>query len=121
MKVLSNVVFFPCKDIQKTVEFYRDTVGIGIWKDMGDAVLLDSGYGYLGFVYYGPDRPMTTGTCISFNMEDNAAVDAKFAELLEKGVVLKKDRPVLQTKFPVYSFFVEDPNGYTVEFQKIGE
>lgn len=119
MSVLSNVVFFPCHSTRETLAFYQDVVGLKVWKDMGGAVLLDSGYGYLGFVEYGPDRPMATGNCISFNVEDNAAVDAKFAELVAKGVTTEAKPPVMQTGFAVYSFFIEDPNGYTVEFQKI--
>lgn len=119
MKPLSSVIFFPCHNTRETLAFYLDVVGATVWKDMGGAILLDSGYGYIGFVEYGPDRPMATGNCISFNMEDNAAVDAKFAELLEKGVAKADQGPVMQTGFAVYSFFIEDPNGYTVEFQKI--
>ena len=118
MDIESSVIFFPCIDIVETKEYYTKTVGLKIYKDLGDCVWFDCGRGYLGFCYYGPDRPMAAGQCISFNLASCREVDLKYEELRLKKALGIKDPPQRHPRFPVYSFFFTDPNGYTLEFQK---
>ncbi|MBQ2955294.1 MAG: VOC family protein [Clostridia bacterium] len=118
MKIESNVIFFPCRDIKETKEYYTEVVGLKVYKDLGNLVWFDSGYGYLAFVQYAPDRPMATGECISFNLSSIEAVDGMYEALLNKPVIGLKGAPKQHPVFPVYSFFFSDPNGYTLEFQK---
>lgn len=63
----SNIVFFPCKNLMDTQEFYSCVVGISVHRKMDNSIIFDSGYGYLGFCKYSDDRPMANGVCISFN------------------------------------------------------
>lgn len=118
MPVESGVIFFPCKDIRETRAYYADVLELPIYKDLGATVWFDCGYGYLAFVEYGDGRPMASGACISFNMASTADVDAVYARLLERPVIGLKGAPAQHPRFPVYSFFLSDPNGYTLEFQK---
>lgn len=125
MQVESSVIFFPVSDIAKTLKFYVDLLGLKIHQVQGNGscVLLDTGYGYLGFCQYDDGRPMPTGVyspCISFNCENEAAVDLLFAALKNAGVPVLQE-PAHHAKFPVYSAFVSDPDGYKVELQKIRE
>ena len=120
MKPESSVIFFPCRDIAETKAYYTRVLGLPVYKDLGNTVWFDCGYGYLAFVDYGPERPMASGACISFNLTSIEAVDEMYHTLQNSpypvpGLV---GPPAHHPKFPVYSFFLSDPNGYTLEYQK---
>lgn len=124
MAIENSVVFFPCLDIERTSRFYQETVGLRLAQEQagGACRIFDTGYGYLGFCQYGDGRPIPagpTGMCISFNCRDEADVDRQYARLKAAGVAAGP--PVRQAKFPVYAFFIQDPDGYKVEFQRILE
>lgn len=119
----SLVVFLPCSNINKTTEFYRDICGITNiqYQVKGKVHIFDTGYGFIGFCQYDDGRPLLSGdkgVCISFNLKDRNEVDELYLKMLEKNVTISS-KPTHHKKFPVYSFFVKDPDGYNVEFQKI--
>ncbi len=114
----SLVVFFPCRDMAETRAYYEGVLGFKAYKDLGASVWYDCGAGYIGFVDYGPERAMAQGACISFNLESTGAVDVMYKKLKKLPVIGLKNAPQTHPKFPVYSFFLSDPNGYTLEFQK---
>jgi len=118
MKPESSVIFFPCKNLAETIEYYTAVVGLTVYKKLDDLVWFDCGYGYLAFVQYGADRPMATGECISFNLPTIEDVDAMYEKLLARPVIGLRGAPAHHPRFPVYSFFFSDPNGYTLEFQR---
>lgn len=118
MKPESGVVFFPCRDINKTREYYAGVLGLEIFKDLGKSIWVDLGSGYLGFVEYEPEREMARGACISFNLGSVQEVDEMYEKLRSLPVIGLKGAPQRHPVFPVYSFFLSDPNGYTLEFQK---
>ena len=45
----SSVIFFPCRSIPETVEYYTKVLGLPVHKDLGTSVWFDCGYGYLAF------------------------------------------------------------------------
>ena len=114
----SSVIFFPCRNILETVEYYTKVLGLSVHKDLGTSVWFDCGYGYLAFCDYGPGRPMASGQCISFNLPSAEDVDAMYEILKTRPVIGLLAPPAHHPKFPVYSFFFSDPNGYTLEYQK---
>ncbi|MBE5971549.1 MAG: VOC family protein [Lachnoclostridium sp.] len=118
MKPESSVIFFPCKDINETKTYYTSVLELPICKDLGNTVWFDCGYGYLAFVQYGPEREMATGQCISFNLPTIEDVDSMYKKLQTRPVIGLKGAPAHHPKFPVYSFFFSDPNGYTLEYQR---
>ena len=118
MKPESSVIFFPCRDIEETKAYYVQVLVLPVYKDLGSTVWFDCGYGYLAFVQYGDDRPMASGACISFNLASVDAVDDMYAAMLTRPTIGLKNPPAHHPRFPVYSFFLSDPNGYTLEFQK---
>lgn len=118
MKIESSVIFFPCKDIVETKAYYTQVVQLPVYKDLGSTVWFDCGYGYLAFVQYSDGRSMASGECISFNLESIEAVDEMYTEMQTRPVIGLKNPPAHHPRFPVYSFFFSDPNGYTLEFQK---
>lgn len=123
MKPESSVIFLPVRDIEKTVEFYRDALKLPVHQKQSDKLyIFDTGYGYWGFCEYGDDRkPLSgpQGVCLSLNLPDNEAVLERFEEL--KNVCRVYRDPARHPVFPVYSFFLLDPDDYLVEFQKVAE
>ena len=116
----SSIIFLPCRDLEETLKFYTEVVGMKLHhRDPAGAIWLDSNYGLLGFCQYAPDRPMATGVCISYNVADIAAVDEQHRRLSALGFVQGITEPCKHPRFGVYSFFFNDPNGYTLEYQKL--
>ena len=119
MRPESCVIFFPCTDLNETIAYYRDVLGFAVYKQLPGTVWFDCGQGYLAFVQYDDGRALASGMCISFNLPDVSAVDARYSELCGKaGVIGLGAAPAMHPRFPVYSFFLSDPNGYTLEYQK---
>lgn len=113
----SMVVFYPCLDIVKTTQFYTEIIGLKLFQDQGSAKIFDTGYGYLGFCEY-DDHVLATKTCISFNLKETSDVDKTYQKI-KKLLPGPLTPPQRHPKFAVYSFFIQDPNGYNIEFQKI--
>lgn len=112
----SNVVFLRCADIERTINFYCGQLGLELWNDQGSCRIFKCGGGFIGFLQH-EDAPITTGVCVSFNVADTDAVDNAYEKMHHIGLATEK--PCKHPKFEVYSFFLKDPDGYTVEFQKI--
>lgn len=115
----SSICFLPCRDLAQTTRFYTQTIGLVVAQQMPGCVILDTGQGHWGFCAYGDGRPMATGVVLSLNCTDNAAVDTVYQQLVVSNAPIVQGPPAMHAVFPVYSFFITDPNGYLVEFQKI--
>lgn len=118
MRPESSVIFFPCKDLQETIDYYTTVLELPVYKRTEDLVWFDCTSGYLAFVQYKPGHPMATGECISFNLPSIEDVDAMYELLKTRPAIGLKNPPAHNAHFPVYSFFFSDPNGYTLEYQK---
>lgn len=117
----SSIIFLPCTNIKNTLSFYHDLLHLPIYQTQGDHLyIFDTGYGYWGFCEYSDQRvPLSgpKGVCLSINLDSKEEVLQKYEEL--KDVVKVYQEPKQHPTFPVYSFFILDPDGYLVEFQKI--
>ena len=116
--ITSTLCFYPTSDMNATLHFYRDIIGLTVSMESPQQCVFSSPKGNLGFVDYGDDVKAQGHICISMNCGSREEVDAEYERVTAMGVVAKTS-PLKHPKFPVYSFFLEDPNGYTVEFQKI--
>ena len=114
----SSVIFFPCCDLSETIAYYTTVLELSVYKKLESTVWFDTGYGYLAFVQYDPPRPMATGACLSFNLPSIEDVDAMYERIRTRPVIGLQAPPAHHPKFPVYSFFFSDPNGYTLEYQR---
>ncbi len=121
--IRSSVVFLPCSDIDQTVSFYRDTLHLPVYQKQSENLyIFDTGYGYWGFCQYSDGRkPLSgdTGVCLSLNLQSNDEVMETYEKLKDVCEVYRE--PMKHPVFPVFSFFLKDPDGYLVEFQKIME
>ncbi|MBQ4254018.1 MAG: VOC family protein [Erysipelotrichaceae bacterium] len=121
MSLEGSIVFLPVSDISATLDFYGNTLGLKLAQMQGtDCCIFDTGYGHLGFVHYDDGRkPLSgpQGVCISLNLPSNQDVLDRFEELKDHVSVYRE--PARHPKYDVYSFFILDPDGYLVEYQKI--
>lgn len=120
MKSGTGVVFLPCSDIRETERFYHGILGFPVVERQSeDLLVFDTGYGYWGFCRYADGRAPLSGpggVCLSVNLESEEAVSAAFEKI--RGLCPVYREPAWHPRFPVFSFFVLDPDGYLVEFQK---
>ena len=120
MNAGTSVVFLPCGDIRKTEYFYNGILGFPIAERQSDSVLIfDTGYGYWGFCKYNDGRkPLSgpQGVCFSVNLDSESEVLRAFERFKALCRVYKE--PARHPQYPVFSFFLQDPDGYLVEFQK---
>ena len=121
MNPSSSVVFLPCSDIEKTFDFYNGLLKLPVAQKQSDSLyIFDTGYGYWGFCEYPDGRPLLggpKGVCLSLNLASDEEVDEYYELVKEKAEVHKA--PAMHPVYPVYSFFIKDPDGYLVEFQKV--
>ena len=123
MGMENSVVFLPVKDIERTTRFYTEIVGLTKVQEQSGGIcrIFDTGYGYLGFCQYPDGRPTLggpAGVCLSFNCHDEADVDRQYQNICRKEWEVT-DKPHYMENFPVYGFFLKDPDDYKVEFQYI--
>ena len=118
MMITSNIAFYPCINLIDTDDFYAGLIGLEMVFSDESSRIYSTGRGYFGFVQY-PDRQAASGhLCLSLNCPDRDAVDAQYRRILDAGGQ-PEGQPKCHPGHPVYSFFLKDPNGYLVEFQKI--
>ena len=117
-KILSSVNFYPCSNINVTTNWYVNVLGLKLHQDQGNAKIFDTGYGYWGFVEYNDRKPNPSGLWLSLDCDSIESVDYFYSKIINEGVKTLS-KPSMHKDFPVYSFFLQDPDGYTVEFQYI--
>lgn len=117
----SSIVFLPCSDINQTFHFYHEILDLPVYQKQGENLyIFDTGYGYWGFCQYADGRTSLSGpkgVCLSLNLDSTDSVLQAYEYYKDKCLIYKK--PAKHPDFPVYSFFISDPDGYLVEFQNI--
>ncbi len=109
------IVFFGTKDLNATHQFYQDVLGLSLYKDQGLCRIYNvEGGGKLGFCEHIEIAKSERSPILTLVVED---VDAYYERLIIKSVKVAHP-PRENPKFKIYHFFLEDPNGYTLEIQK---
>jgi len=109
--VVTGIVFFQTEQRGRLVEFYRDRLGLTEWLDQpGGCTILQFETLLVGFC-----EASTTETegIITLVVDDRDAVDDRYAALRD----VADDPPRRNDDFDIYQFFLEDPDGRTVEIQ----
>ncbi len=110
-----TIVFLGSSDLDDNAVFYRDTLGLKLFKDQGVCRIYEvPGGGYLGFCTHLEKTQQGKAPIITILAED---VDYWYSILKDCGWEIE-DEPRLNPKFNIYHFFTRDPDGYTVEIQK---
>lgn len=116
--ITSLVSFYPCLNLAETQDFYTRVIGLQTVFSTETVRIFGTGRGSFAFVQYGDNQTPSGKLCLSLNCAIREDVDAEYRRILALGVQ-PMSHPAQHPSQPVYSFFLEDPNGYTVEFQKI--
>ena len=113
--ITGQITWVYTEDLQTSVAFYRDILGLPIWRDAGAAVIFEPLPGALiGVCTAFDDRVVEPkGSMITLLTND---VDGWYDRLIAAGASTKGP-PQKLDQFGIYSFFCVDPNGYVIEIQ----
>lgn len=109
------ITFLGTKDLKKTSLFYKNILGLTLYKDQGICQIFNITSGAkIGFCTHMSVDIKDRNPIITLVTED---VDKMYDKIVKAGVVIPKT-PEFNKKFNIYHFFLKDPNGYTLEIQK---
>lgn len=107
---MSGMLFFKSRNLDSVKQFYRSQVGMEIWLEQADCIILRHGNLLLGFC----DRAeLDTCGMVTFFYPSKADVDAMY----EKCRASAEEKPKENGKYGIYHFFARDPEKRTIEFQ----
>jgi nitroreductase len=107
---VGGIVFHRTKDLKRIQAFYQDRIGMTVWLDQSDCVILKHNNLLLGFCER--DGCDAQGIVTIF-YEQPSDVDVKFNELQD----IATDSPKENETYRIYHFFAKDPEGRMLEFQ----
>ena len=114
MKMVHVTIFTGC--LEESIKFYEDVVGLKIQNDLrqfGEKIVFlakDEGDTQVELIDDPQNAYKGSGISMGFHVDD---VEAKREEILAKGL---NPTPMIAPNPHVKFFFVEDPNGVTVQF-----
>lgn len=115
MKLNQFIFFLGTDDLTKTADYYLNVLNLTLYKDQGICQIYNiSNDCKIGFCTHMSITRETKSPILTFVTED---VDKIYEELLNRGAKISQP-PQKNLKFKIYHFFMEDPNGYTIEIQK---
>lgn len=108
---MSGIVFFRSANRERLVEWYTSQLGFEPWLEQdGGCTILQYENLLVGFC----DAHSTeTAGILTVVVEDRQAVDQRYTQLNAWAV----EPPAVNEAFDIYHFFMDDPDGRTVEIQ----
>lgn len=116
--ITSFLAFYSCPDLEAAQRFYTQVIGLELAFSSDTVRIFRCPKGYVGFVDYGGGPIAGPRVCLSFNCPSEQAVDEEYRRLCAMGCT-PQTAPARHPTQPVYSFFLQDPNGYLVEYEKL--
>lgn len=107
---MPGIVFFRTTMLENIVDFYVNELGMYVWLEQSDCVILNHGNLLLGFCERESAELEGMITLFYPTKED---VDAMYDMLKH----IAKTEPFENKKYQIYQFFAEDPEGRALEFQ----
>lgn len=109
------VCFLGSSDLDRTHQFYAGLLGLPLDRDQGSCRIyrVASG-GMIGFCRHLNVNPAPRSPIITLVSDQ---VDEVYQRLLAAGVSVEHP-PAVNPRFNIYHFFVNDPDGYSVEVQR---
>ncbi|GAB3679954.1 hypothetical protein GCM10028857_01980 [Salinarchaeum chitinilyticum] len=108
---MSGIVFFRTDRRDEVVEFYVERLDFDRWLEQdGGCTIFEYDNLLVGFC---DGAPADTDGVVTVVLDDEAAVDARYSELSD----VAHGPPETNEDFEIYQFFVDDPDGRTLEVQ----
>ena len=108
------ITFLGTEDLKNTKIFYTEYLGFKLYKDQGKCQIFQiPGGGMIGFCSHINVIKSIKSPIITFITPE---VDKVYDFLIKQGLSIP-EKPRKNPYFPIYHFFIEDPNGYSVEIQ----
>ena len=108
---MTGIVFFRTSQREEIVDFYTGDLGFGEWLEQeGGCTILQRENLLVGFC--DADESETEGI-VTVVVEDRAAVD----DLYDRLEARAQGPPERNDEFDIYQFFLDDPDGRSVEIQ----
>lgn len=110
-----QITFLYTRDLDATTRFYEEVVRLPLVLDQGSCRIYRTvGDAYVGFCERAtaPDEPQ--GILFTLVADD---VDGWYEHFISHGVEVTH-APAVNETYGIYHFFVQDPNGYTIEVQR---
>ena len=107
---MTGIVFFKTKMLDRIVQFYVDKVGMTIWLEQKDCIVLKFDNMLVGFCQR--DTSEIEGM-ISFDFDKRESVDVMYEQFKDLAV----EPPSVYQKYRIYQFFAKDPEDRNIEFQ----
>lgn len=108
---MSGLIFLKTGDLEAVSDFYIGRVGMKMWLDQGECIILRHDNFLLGFC---KGEKEAVSPCITFFYRTNEEVDAMYVMMKDAATSM----PVTNKKFNIYHFWAKDPEGRTIEFQR---
>lgn len=111
MEILSSRMLFRPADYQRSVEFYRDGIGLAIAREYGGGTVFYAGQSLIELAGHGsPDA----GGTVWLQVRDLYAAER---ELTSRGVPIA--RPAQEEPWGLHEMHVTDPDGVTLIFVQV--
>jgi catechol-2,3-dioxygenase len=107
---MAGIVFLKTEDLERTVAFYTDVVGMNVWLEQPDITILRHENLLVGF--RAAERA-DTDALLTFFYPTRAEVDAMHERLRS----VATDAPGETPRYRIYNFYARDPDGRAIEFQ----
>jgi len=122
LEASGTVTFLPTADLDAVDAFYGGLLGLPLVRDQDVCRIYrvsrgsgaPDGGAYWGFCDRGYAVPADVRVVLTLLVDD---VEAAYRELLARGAS-PEGPPAHHERYAVTSFFVRDPNGYLVEYQR---
>ncbi len=108
---MSSIIFLKTGMYQQTLEFYKKRLGFQEWLSQPEIEIISRDGLLLGF----QRNLSTTGMDIVLTIfvKTKDEVELMYRELIEFAL----DKPKKNEKYKIYNFYLNDPEGRTVEIQ----
>ncbi len=110
-----QITFLYTQSIEQSAPFYEDVLGLELALDQGGCRIyhVSGRKAYIGICERARPRA-ADGVIFTFVTQE---VDAWYEHITSQGVECE-NAPRANEEYGIYHFFVKDPNGYLLEFQR---
>lgn len=108
---MAGIIFLKTRRLEEIRRFYESEIGMDIWLEQADCVILKHGNLLLGFCHR---EEADLQGMITFYFDTNEEVDSFYEVFSESADGPPRNNP----KYDIYHFFCKDPEGRAVEFQR---